>query len=93
MCFAMTFEGTAHRVRHPGQSKPAAPFGQDQHCLDRLSRGGDTAPAALGLEKRCNPFLRFDHPKVLQALAARPEGRPDDSRSAFRALRVWKDRG
>lgn len=65
----------------------------EQHCLDRLSRGGDTAPAALGLEKRCNPFLRFDHPKVLQALAARPEGRPDDSRSAFRALRVWKDRG
>ena len=66
----------------------------ERHCHNRLNHHGDTVPSVLGLEKRCNPFLRFDQPSVLQALANRTNAPPpDDSYSAFRALRVWKDHG
>ena len=65
----------------------------ERHCHNRLNHHGDTVPSVLGLEKRCNPFLRFDQPSVLQALAKRTDTHLDGSYSAFRALRVWKDHG
>lgn len=54
-------------------------------------RGEATVPSALALEKRTNPFLRFDEPTVVQA-AEKFEGRDGlQGAEVFGAIRRWKD--
>lgn len=48
-------------------------------------------PAPLGLEKKTNPFLRFDKSPLKQTLMER-QSQPNDNKAAlFAALRAWKD--
>ena len=50
-----------------------------------------TVPSTLGLEKRCNPFMRFDVPAVVAA-AQRRTGRKDLAEyEVFWEIRRWKD--
>ncbi len=58
----------------------------------RLRDGGHpTVPSLLALEKRTNPFMRFDVPAVIAA-AERHAGHPLDGAAAvFGAVRRWKD--
>lgn len=53
--------------------------------------GTPTVPSTLGLEKKCNPFLRFDAPAVVAA-AQRRMGREDLAEyEVFGEIRRWKD--
>ena len=53
--------------------------------------GTPTVPSTLGLEKKCNPFLRFDAPAVVAA-AQRRMGRKDLAEyEVFGEIRRWKD--
>lgn len=53
--------------------------------------GTPTVPSTLGLEKKCNPFLRFDAPAVVAA-AQRRMGRKDlVEYEVFGEIRRWKD--
>ncbi len=53
--------------------------------------GRPSLPSSIGLERRINPFLRWDCPAV-QAAAERVAGRALDSgASVFAAIRRWKD--
>ena len=55
-------------------------------------RGHPTVPSLLALEKRTNPFLRFDQPAVIAA-AERYAGRPlSGGAEVFGVVRRWKDR-
>ena len=48
-------------------------------------------PAPLGLEKKTNPFLRFDIRPLKQTLMGRQSQPNDQSGALFAALRAWKD--
>ncbi|MCY3853439.1 MAG: hydroxyacylglutathione hydrolase [Gammaproteobacteria bacterium] len=53
--------------------------------------GTPTVPSTLGLEKKCNPFLRFDAPAVVAAAQSRM-GRKDLAEyEVFGEIRRWKD--
>ncbi len=55
------------------------------------ARGGPTVPSCLDLERRTNPFLRFDEPTVIAA-AERFAGRSlAGGAEVFGAVRHWKD--
>ncbi len=59
---------------------------------DRQAReqGLPTLPSTIALEKATNPFLRCEHPAVIEA-ASRHAGRAlNDAVSVFAALREWK---
>ncbi|MGH8453671.1 MAG: hydroxyacylglutathione hydrolase [Nevskiales bacterium] len=53
--------------------------------------GKSSLPSTIGLERKINPFLRCDLPKIAQAVSAQckqPLGTPVE---VFAALRRWKD--
>lgn len=55
------------------------------------ARGLPTVPSLLELERRTNPFLRYDEPTVIEA-AARFAGRPlSAGAETFGVVRHWKD--
>jgi len=60
---------------------------------DRATRARDepTVPPLLALERATNPFLRFDEPALLDAVAAHTGQRPTDDAASFWATRHWKD--
>jgi hydroxyacylglutathione hydrolase len=54
-----------------------------------LSRGADTTPSTMALERATNPFLRCTEPAVISMAQSRgPTGSPVE---VFAALRAWKD--
>lgn len=60
---------------------------------ERAKRAQDlpTVPSRLGVERRANPFLRFDIPEVIRA-AERFAGRPlAPGAETFGMVRYWKD--
>ena len=58
---------------------------------ERRRRGVPTVPSTIGQELRCNPFLRYDHPDVIEA-ARRRAGRTDlQPHEVFGEIRHWKD--
>lgn len=60
-------------------------------ALTMREAGMPTVPSTLGLEKKCNPFLRFDTPAVVAA-AQRRMGRKDLAEyEVFGEIRRWKD--
>ena len=60
-----------------------------RRTIECYRAGQPCVPAPLGLEKRTNPFLRFDLPPLRETLLAR--GAQDDDASLFATLRGWKD--
>ncbi len=64
---------------------------RERDCQALRERGLPTVPSLLELERRTNPFLRFDKPTVIQA-ASRFAGRPlAAGAETFGAVRHWKD--
>ncbi len=58
---------------------------------EKLERGAPTVPSTLELERRTNPFLRWDAPEV-RAAAERHAGRSLAGQAeVFTELRRWKD--
>lgn len=57
---------------------------------DLRSSGRMTLPTTLALEKRTNPFLRCEHPAVVEA-ARRAEKGVEPGLETFAAIRGWKD--
>ncbi len=58
----------------------------------RLQRQGiPTLPSHIGLERKVNPFLRWDHPTVRDAVARQSGATLDDDVAVLAALRRWKD--
>jgi hydroxyacylglutathione hydrolase len=62
-----------------------------QHCEDLRRRGQPTLPAALGEEKRINPFLRTRLPSVARAAQAYNGANAEDEVAVFAAIRQWKN--
>ncbi len=62
-----------------------------QQAQDLRQNGKPTVPSVLGMEKQCNPFLRFDAPAVVEA-AQRRLGRTSlEAYEVFGEIRRWKD--
>ena len=53
--------------------------------------GTPTVPSTLGLEKKCNPFLRFDAPAVVAAAQRRMGRKGLAEYEVFGEIRRWKD--
>lgn len=64
-----------------------------RHLQARTARkaGHPTLPTTIGLERRCNPFLRCHLPQVRDAIAQQAGTAPPTPVAAFAALRQWKD--
>lgn len=54
--------------------------------------GYPTLPSHMALEKRVNPFLRWDDPAVREAAARQSDSPLATAPEIFGALRAWKDR-
>ncbi|MBN1586142.1 MAG: hydroxyacylglutathione hydrolase [Candidatus Omnitrophica bacterium] len=65
----------------------------EQDALALLSQGQPTLPTTLGLERRANPFLRWDVPAVQASLLEHTGLALRDSAEVFAALRQWKETG
>lgn len=50
-----------------------------------------TVPSTLGMEKQCNPFLRFDRPQVVAAAQRRLGRKALAGHEVFGEIRRWKD--
>lgn len=55
------------------------------------AEGHPTPPSSIGLEKRINPFLRWDQPAAVAAAASHAGGELPDPDAVFATLRRWKD--
>lgn len=66
---------------------------QERIKQTRISRrnGIPTVPAALGLEKQTNPFLRCDLPSVIKAAEEFSGTRLQPGADVFAVVRHWKD--
>lgn len=53
--------------------------------------GEPTLPSTLGLEKRVNPFLRWDRPEVAAAASLHAGATLSEPDEVFAAIRNWKD--
>lgn len=58
---------------------------------DKRSRHEPTVPSTIGLEKKTNPFLRYQVPEVLNSLQAAGKLASREPIAAFAALREWKN--
>lgn len=65
---------------------------REVHARQTRAQGLPTLPSTIGMEKRTNPFLRWDDPHLIAA-ASRFAGHPLNSpASIFAAIRQWKDK-
>lgn len=72
----------------PGNTDVAA---QIEKARDLRAQGRPTLPSDIALEKRVNPFMRWDQPSVVAAAEAYAgRGLPDPD-AVFATLRQWKD--
>jgi hydroxyacylglutathione hydrolase len=62
-----------------------------QQAEQLRAHGQATVPAALELELRTNPFLRWDAPAVIAAAQARLARPPRDAVEVFAAIREWRN--
>lgn len=58
---------------------------------DLRSSGSITLPTTLDLEKRTNPFLRCEHPAVIEAAKQHTGASVAPGVETFAAIRQWKD--
>ena len=66
----------------------------EREARDRLTReqGRPTLPSTMALEKATNPFLRCEHPAVIEAASHFSGSRLDDAVTVFAAVREWRNR-
>jgi hydroxyacylglutathione hydrolase len=64
---------------------------RQQETAALRAQGRPTVPAALGLEKATNPFLRFDVPALVQAAEAFAGHPLTPGAEVFGVIRHWKD--
>jgi len=64
---------------------------RDEEDMSRQERGIPTVPSSLRMEKRTNPFLRFDDPEVVSVIAERLGHAVHNDCAVFTELRRWKD--
>lgn len=57
----------------------------------KRNRNEPTVPSTIGLEKKTNPFLRYQEPKVLDRLQTEGKIAAREPIAAFAALREWKN--
>ena len=87
-------EYTLENIRFAKKVEPANRQLLEREVHDRLTReqGRPTLPSTIALEKATNPFLRCEHPAVIEA-ASRFFGSPlDDAVKVFAAVREWRNR-
>lgn len=65
---------------------------RDDDDMRRQEQGIPTVPSRLGLEKRTNPFLRYDDPEVLDRVEQKAGHAIMNDCAVFTFLRQWKDR-
>lgn len=64
---------------------------RQQQAIELRAKGLATVPSVLESEKQTNPFLRWDHPPLVEA-ARRYCGKPlETPAEIFGAVRSWKD--
>lgn len=57
----------------------------------KRDRGEPTVPSSIGLEKATNPFLRYNHPAILDKLISAGKISSREPIASFAALREWKN--
>ncbi|MDO9189013.1 MAG: hydroxyacylglutathione hydrolase C-terminal domain-containing protein, partial [Sulfurimicrobium sp.] len=87
-------EYTLDNIRFARIADPDNAALQEREIRERQIRaqGLPTLPSTIALEKRTNPFLRWDDTHLIEAasqFAGRPLGSPA---SIFAAIRQWKDK-
>jgi hydroxyacylglutathione hydrolase len=60
--------------------------------MRRQEQGIPTVPSRLGLEKKTNPFLRYDDPEVVDKVEQKAGHAMINDCAVFTFLRQWKDR-
>ncbi len=86
-------EYTLDNLRFARVVEPESPALAEREAQDRARRadGLPTVPSRLELEKRTNPFLRFDVEPVVRAAEAYAGRKLDTPAEVFAAVREWKD--
>ncbi len=86
-------EYTLANIAFARQVEPDNPaLRQREQDARRLREAGrPTVPSSLALEKRTNPFLRFDEPNVIAAAEHRAGHPLHNGAEVFGAVRHWKD--
>ena len=64
---------------------------RERHERAKRRRGQPTVPSLLSVEKRTNPFLRFNEPTVVRAAEQFAGRKLDDPAEVFGTVRHWKD--
>ncbi|MFK7886959.1 MAG: hydroxyacylglutathione hydrolase [Gammaproteobacteria bacterium] len=88
-----THEYTMDNLKFADTVEPGNPAIDDymEYAHRLLRQNIPTLPTHIALEKKVNPFMRWDHPTV-RAAAEQRAGRTLDSETAvFAELRRWKD--
>ena len=65
---------------------------RDDDDMRRQEQGIPTVPSHLGLEKKTNPFLRYDDPEVVARVEEKAGHAMNTECAVFTFLRQWKDR-
>lgn len=60
---------------------------REQQAVQKLNKGLPTLPSTIGLEKQSNPFLRYQHPTLLKAIATYYGSAPKDPATIFTTLK------
>jgi hydroxyacylglutathione hydrolase len=60
-------------------------------CIEKRRRNEATLPSTLAIEKAINPFLRADHPSVLQSVNRHAGRNVKPGLDCFSVLRTWKN--
>lgn len=60
------------------------------HCQSLREQGQPTIPSSIGLEKKINPFLRSNEPRVIESVQRTHPSAQSDT-DIFAALRQWKN--
>lgn len=86
-------EYTEKNLTFAAAVEPDNPDIAEQRAAARRLRaeGRATPPSTIALEKRVNPFLRWDRPSVVAAAQAHAGGELSGPDAVLAALRKWKD--
>ena len=87
-------EYTLENIRFAKLVEPGNSALLQRETRDRQTReqGRPTLPSAMALEKATNPFLRCEHPAVIEAAGQFSGGPADDPVKVFTAVREWRNR-
>ncbi len=86
-------EYTLENIRFAKKVEPANRQLLEREIRDLKTRkqGRPTLPSTMALEKATNPFLRCEHPAVIEAASHFSGSLPDDATKVFTAVREWRN--